>query len=436
MLSQELKGIETDDLGNVSDAFQENFFEALKQKGIENYDLAYEALLKAEKIADSDPQQLAAVHFEIGKNLKHLKLYEEAKSYYQKVLDSQGNRLDVMVALYDLYYLQRDYESAIPLVQQLMKEDEDYKEDLANLYHRTKRYDQALEILDELDESWGASRYRDSLRRQIYKVTGNSEGAIQNLESKIYKNPKKEQDYLNLIFLYSEQGDSKRAFETAKELLNNIPDSKLVHLALYKFYLEEGQAKEAMRSMNVVFSTPSIDNDSKYKVLGDFLSFVSENPEYEAELEKVVDGFAGSSSGKVYDELGNFYLSQGKAETALRFFTTGVGKDPDNFSLIKNTLLLQIDVKEYEKAVSLSRSSLEIFPAQPLLYLLNGVANNQLGNSDIAIENLLTGVDFVFEEPKMERDFYDQLRIGYTAKGDTKKAELFSQKAAEIKLSN
>ena len=38
----------TDDLGNVSDDFQENFFEALKQKGIENYELALNALDKAE----------------------------------------------------------------------------------------------------------------------------------------------------------------------------------------------------------------------------------------------------------------------------------------------------------------------------------------------------------------------------------------------------
>ncbi len=29
-----------DQLGDVTDAFQENFFEALKQKGIENYELA------------------------------------------------------------------------------------------------------------------------------------------------------------------------------------------------------------------------------------------------------------------------------------------------------------------------------------------------------------------------------------------------------------
>ena len=54
LIAQEIQG-PTDDLGNVSDAFQENFFEALKQKGIENYELALEALKKAEEAAKEDP---------------------------------------------------------------------------------------------------------------------------------------------------------------------------------------------------------------------------------------------------------------------------------------------------------------------------------------------------------------------------------------------
>ena len=39
-----------DELGNVKDEFQELFFEALKQKAIENYDKAVDALLKALKV--------------------------------------------------------------------------------------------------------------------------------------------------------------------------------------------------------------------------------------------------------------------------------------------------------------------------------------------------------------------------------------------------
>ena len=434
MVAQDDEITPTDDLGNVSDAFQESFFEALKQKGIENYELALNALQKAERAAKKNPEQEAVVYFETGKNLKFLKRYQEAEESFQKVLESQGERLDVMEVLYDLYYLQRNYTKAIPLVKKLMVIDPDYKEDLANLYSRTKQYDEALILLDELDESWGESAYRNALRRRIYGATGNSEGAIRNLETKIDKNPKKEQDYLNLIYLYSEQGDTKKAFEVAKELIKNQPDSQLAHLSLYKFYLEEGNSTEAMKSMNVVFGATKIKNESKYKVLADFLGFVAKNPQFEADLDTVIAQFSQEGNGQVYEQLGDYFLAKEDKVTALRFYEKGAALDQDNFSVIKNTLLLQIDVENFDQAAALSENALGTFPAQSLFYLLNGVANNGLEKYDKAIENLEMGLDFILDDQKMEHDFYTQLQLANNKNGDTVKANEWAKRAAQINI--
>ena len=436
VFSQETEEPPLDDLGNVSDAFQENFFEALKQKGIENYELAYQALQKAEKAAKNDPIQEAVVHFEMAKNLTQMKRYEEAESHFHSVLQTIGERIDVMDALYDLYFLQRNYEAAIPIIEKLAKKDEDYKEDLANLYHRTKQYDKALILLDELDENWGDSVYRDSLRKQIYTMTGNRAGAISNLETKIEKNPKNEQDYLNLIYLYSEGTNTEKAFEIAKELLKNQPHSKKVHLALYKFYLEEGAIENAITSMKIVFSASEIDYPEKYKVLSDFLGFVSQNPRYENEVDGLIPFLSEIKNGNFYEQLGNYYIQKNEKSTALQFFEKGLLISPDNFNLIKHTILLQLDSGKFQEAATLSESSLAIFPAQALLYLLNGVANNQLNKPQIALESLEMGVDFLLDDPKMEKDFYDQLSKAYIQLGDENKATLYLNKANEINLSN
>ena len=435
LYAQEIEG-PTDDLGNVSDAFQENFFEALKQKGIENYELALEALSKAELAAKDDEELKAVIYFEMGKNQTQLKEFETAEANFKKVMTTQGDRLEVMEALYDLYYQSRDYNSAIPLVLKLIKFDTDYKEDLANLYSRTKQYDKAIAVLDELDELWGESDYRDALRSQIYRLTGNTSGQIDKLEKKITTNPKKEQDYLNLIYLYSEEGNSNKAFETAKELLQKIPKSELVHLALYKFYLDEGNIDESMRSMKKVFASQKIDKPKKYKVLGDFIRFVAVNPDYEEELTGVVAMFAEENDGEVFEKLGTYYVDKGQKKEALNLYETGIALDSDNYSLLKNTLLLQIDFKKYDAAAKLSSDALEIFPAQALIYLLNGVANNGLQNADLAIESLETGVDYLLDDVKMAQDFYKQLAIAYTLKGDTQKANLYTNKALNLKAPN
>ncbi len=435
-IAQEINEVPTDDLGNVSDAFQENFFEALKQKGIENYELALDALRKAEKAAADDPQNLSVVHFEMGKNYMHLKQYDNAEENYKKTIQKEGDRLVVIEALYDLYYQKNDYNAAIPIVEKLIPFDDDYKEDLANLYAKTKQYDKAMALLDELDESWGISDIRDALRAQIYQKTGNASGAIEQLEERIDSNPKSEREYLNLIFLYSDQGNPEKAFETAKALLQSNPNSELVHLALYKFYLDEGNSAQAMASMKKIFSSGQIDIESKYRVLADFIQFVNTNLEFENELENIVKGFSEENNSKVYELLGNYYIEKNRKDEALKYYEKGIINDSDNFNLIKNTLLLQIDFKKFEAAEKLSSEALGIFPAQPLLYLLNGVSNIGIQKPDAAIENLKTGLDFLLDDPNMEKDFYEQLSLAFVQKGDQKTAAEFTKKASEIKAVN
>jgi tetratricopeptide (TPR) repeat protein len=423
-----------DDFGNTSDTFQENFFEGLKQKSIENYEMALNALDKAEVAAKDNQENKAVVYFEKGKNLAALKRYKEAENNYNRVLEWSPEKIEVLEALYEIYYEDKNYDAAILLVEKLILQDSDYKEDLANLYHRTKQYDKALVILDEIDEDWGESNYRNALRSQIYRVTGNSSQAISKLEKKIDKNPKSEQEYLNLIFLYSEDGNSEKAFEIAKELIKQIPNSQLVHFALYKYYLEDGESEKAIKSMNIIFSSNQIELKRKNRVLEDFLLFVKNNPSYKTKINGLITNVLKGGDSHTYLLLGDFYLLEGDKEKSLNFYKEGIKSDSDNFGLLKTTILLQIEVEKYKEAIVLSDVGLEIFPAQPLLYLVNGVANNELKNIDQAIEILETGLDYLFDDPKMEYDFYQQLTIAYTLKGNTKKAKLYHKKASELSI--
>ena len=118
------------------------------------------------------------------------------------------------------------------------------------------------------------------------------------------------------------------------------------------------------------------------------------------------------------------------------YYKNGIDLDPDNYELIKNTLLLQIEVEEYQDAIVLSNNGLEIYPAQPLLYLLNGVANNELKKTDQAIEILEMGLDYLFDDPKMECNFYQQLNIAHTLKGNLKKVKMYQKKVTQLSISN
>lgn len=418
-----------DDLGNVEDSFQEYFFEALKQRGIENYERSIEALRECLKI-DSTKAEL---YFEIGKNYKDLDKYPEAEAALTKAISINSKNEWFLDELYDVYFIQGNIDKAMATVEKLVSYHPDYKQDLATLYLKKEDYEKALQLIDELDKELGPSDVRAAMRQEIYNSSDNSELSIRNLEKQIELNPKNESNYLNLIYILSESGNSLKAFETAEQLLKVQPESELAHLALYKFYIENDNAVEAVNSMSIVLQSTQIDAKSKTLVLNDYVNFVKQNPEYESSLVEITSKLDESSGSESDIELGYYYLKQGDKEKALERLKLALAENPNNFNLIRDVLLLEIDFENYEVAASQSSKALELFPAQPVLYLLNGVANNRIPEADVAIESLEMGLDFIIDDDKMEIDFYNELSLAYKQKNNISKSEAFAKKAKTLK---
>jgi pentatricopeptide repeat protein len=421
-----------DDLGEVEDNRQEYFFEALKQKGIENYDRAITALLKCIEIDDSQ----SVFYYELGKNYNKLKNFGAAEDALKKAVKIEPDNEWYLDELYDIYAQQDEYDKAIKTVKQLVKYHPDYKEDLATLYVKTKNYDDALKVLDEMDAELGLSMTRDIIRNQIYAATGQKKEQIENLEERVDEHPDEESNYLALIFRYSENDEKDKAFETAKKLLEIKPNSQLVHLALYKFYLDNEDAENAIGSMKTVLQSTRIKPDAKMMVLADFVKFVAENPEYESELVEATTIITDDNNGTSYLEVAQYFLKKGEKEKALDYYKEALKLDSDNFGILRNVLLLHLDLKNYEEAVSMSQETLEKFPSQPIFYLIKGVALNELNKPNDALESLETGLDYIIEDAEMEADFYKQMSEAYTLLNNTVKAKTFTDKAKQLESSN
>jgi len=417
-----------DDLGNVEDEYQELFFEALKQKGIENYQRAVDALLKCINLNSSDP----VLYYELGKNYNLLKNFGAAEDALKKAVSKDPDNEWFLDELYDVYIQQDDIDKAIKTVKQLVKYHPDYKQNLAALYIKSKDYKYALELLDELDEKLGYSSDRDYLRNQIYDITGKDKDRIENLEERLKNEPDNELNYLNLIYRYSEIGKKDKAFKTAKQLLEFNPNSQLVHLALYKFYLDDNDTQNAIKSMKIVLMSSDIKPDAKAKVLNDFVSFVSTHPEFEPDLLEATALVSNDKSPKTLLELAQYYLKTGDKHKALSYYEEILKQEPDNYSVIKDALLLQLELNLDEQAANKSKETIELFPAQPIFYLINGVANNKLKQPKKAIKSLEAGLDYIIDDVKMEIDFYSQLSLAYQLDNNITKSQAFTKKAEAL----
>ena len=89
--------------------------------------------------------------------------------------------------------------------------------------------------------------------------------------------------------------------------------------------------------------------------------------------------------------------------------------------------------RTYSDAETIAADALDLYPSQPLLYLLYGVALNKQSKFKEAIEQLEIGIDYIIDDTKMESDFYQQLGDAYTGSGNATKGQQYIGKANALK---
>ena len=417
--------VNRDNLGNVNDVFQENFFKALAQRGIENYERAVTALQKCQELKPNN----GAVLFELGKNYKSLEEFTNAEIFLKKALSKKEENKDILTELYDVYYLTQNYTKAIEVATKLSKYNIDYYEDLANLYVRTQDYKKALQSLDYIDAEDGQSDYRDALRTKIFNDNPDKSLEEEYLNNELKQFPKESNSYLALIYFYANQQENKKMYQVTEELLKIYPDSKEAHYALYKKHLVEGNNAAAVNSMQTVLEG-DINASLKKEVIGDFVLLVNKAPAYEAQLIESLD--KQLEQGKSNSELANFYKGKDNSKAILNLEAV-LKEKPTDFAAAKDLMLLYLDEKQPQKTIDLAEEFMVIYPSQPLIYLVTGVAENTLENYKEAEEMLLMGLDFLIDNPQMESDFYKQLSVAYQGLGNASEAEKFIKKLDELK---
>jgi len=426
--------VETDSLLTVLNdsthvKFQTHFYDAMKHKALENHSKAIDALELCKSLNPTEP----VVFHELGINYFKLKEYNSAEDNFQKAIALDADNFWYKESLYHLYIDQNRFEEAILALQPMLPRHPDYKQDLVNLYFEVGRYQEALNVLDELDYNFGINAARDSIRKDIYDRSGLEAKRIAHLQKRLQETPEDPSNFLNLIYAYSELNKKKEAFETAQEFLKQHPKSHLVHVALYKFYLDAKQYDKAIASMKIVTTSTVVVPSLKVKVLNDFMSFIEKHPEYKSVLLDLTNSVTENSPSRSDLEWADYYYNQKNYLRAISSYIKALEFDPNNFTIIKNLALLYLETNQFETAVLFTNDQLEMYPSQPLLYLVNGTANMQLDHIDAAIESLITGLDYIYDNKKIQYDFYKQLSATYELQGNIEASNAFTKKAMALK---
>ena len=203
-------------LEEYTDEFQENFFEALKQKGIQNYDRAVDLFLKCKQLEPDN----SVVNYELAKAYMLDKKYVQAQDYAIEALLSEPTDywyLDNLLTILD-----KQGSPMETVKQRIPYENKKLQLNMAVSFFKMKKYEDAQKVLSGLEDS----QLKSDLNR---KINDSLEKGKQEQIAPIAQRKRKNVDYDPLTQLKAEMerliaaSDFKKLLSESQEALDSYP---------------------------------------------------------------------------------------------------------------------------------------------------------------------------------------------------------------------
>ena len=393
-----------------------SFLNALKQKSIGNTDAAIMGFSTCVKIDGQKPSamyELALIYYNLNKYTDALFFIKGA---YQ--LDNQNVWYKKLLA--KLYSINNQYSKAIPLYKSLINENPYSEEnyfDLSNIYLLDGQLKKAIEVYDLKENYFGHEPQLTQQKYKIYLELRDRKGAKKELEKWI-KNDINNIEPLNLLAeLYLLEGDHDQVIKTLEKALILSPNSGKTNLTLFSLYFNKGLIKQSINALKKSFESRDLGIESKIRVLIKYFFIPNPDPLLYDELKNYLFILKKlhPNDPRPFNLLGQYFQQKKNLEEAKYYFNKSSKIDQNQFSVWQQLIIISFDLKEYNYVISLSDTISELFPSQPIPYLLKGMSFIQIDQSQKAIEPLETGKMMVVENKQLKAQFFTSLGDAYNS---------------------
>ncbi|MGB5205993.1 tetratricopeptide repeat protein [Eudoraea sp.] len=272
-------------LEDYTDEFQEAFFEALKQKGIENYDKAVNLFLKCKKLDSTNN----VVDFELAKSYLANKQYILAEQSGIDALKSEPENFWYLNTVVDI--MQKQGRPIAMIEEQISFDNNKLKENLALIYYQKKNYQESSNILKELKDS----SFKEALALKIK----DSLDRPQNVDE-IKPVPPVQNTNLNPLLKYKEEigelilnKNYSSLIIKADEALEEFPSQPYFYFAKGMGLNRSGKQKEATEVLETAldFLIDDIElGNNIYRELANVYTFLGNSSKANMYLSKIKSG--------------------------------------------------------------------------------------------------------------------------------------------------
>ncbi|MEI6748295.1 MAG: tetratricopeptide repeat protein [Bacteroidales bacterium] len=400
------------------------FIEAGKAKMLGDITTAtrlYNTCILADPENDAAYYELAAIYLDQNDASTAFRLSEKA---YQ--LDEHNPWYGLQ--LLEVYRQLRKHSEAVKLAQHLAKEhpeNPDFLFELADAYLVQNKYSDAIKIYDDIETQLGISEEISIQKQKIYAAQNKPLKAVAELEKLAAAFPDQSRYQALLAEMYMVAKMPEKALAAYQRLAEIDPTNPYIHISLSDFYRQQGDKQRSYDELKLGFANPSLDIDTKIRVMLAYYSISEiylDMKEQAIELAQILRS-THPKDPKSHSMYADFLVRDNKLDEARNEFRIVLSLDSSKYVIWESVLQIDAQLTDYTALQSESSRAIELFPLQPLPYLLNGGAFIQQKKYTEAINSLNSGAKLVTGNDQLLAQFYAYLGDAYNALKDVEASD-------------
>jgi tetratricopeptide (TPR) repeat protein len=390
------------------------FVSANKEKLLGNTE---DAIRLFKKCLQIDPNNAAAA-YELCIIALNVNDFPSAEMYGRKAYTLNPD--NEWYAIIFVESLQRNKKpgEAVKIYQKLLKSLPDRSDiyyDFADCYLRMNKSSEAIEVYNELEKTIGVNAELSLQKEKIYVRMGKLDKAVEEINKLIATAPEEAKYYGILAELYAANNMDSDAIDTYQKALKIDPDNAYINLSLSEYYRQKRDYPKGFIYLEKAFNSEELDIDSKVKILLSYYVVSEKSEELKQQSLALCDVLikAHPKEAKAYSVAGDFYYRDKKLEKSKEYFSKAVELDKSKYVIWNQLLIIESELQQFTEMIKHGKEAVELFPNEPTVYLLLGIAYLQEKNPQEALIVLNQGKNMIIDNKPLLGQFYANIGDAY-----------------------
>lgn len=370
------------------------YTEAVKQKILGHHDAAYSLM---QYCLELNPKAGEAM-YDLGLYALYMQNDSLGEHLLERAAASEPDNIWYREMLSGYYLSRSKWSKAQTCLEEMTRlnpKRSDILMQLVSLYQNDKKYAQAIDALNRVETLEGKSTRISMEKYWMYMQLKEKDKAYDELKRLAAEFPNDLSYQVLLASQYQANGELEKAKQIFQEVEQKEPDNQALRMALMDYAQSIKNDSLYKANLNSLLFGKSTDEDTKVRVMRDYVSQQAQDSVHDAEVRAVfrkllTEPSTNASMWMLYAAFQS--LKKDSNDSIAVTLNRILELEPDNKMALQELLLTNIRSLNYKEIIRLCDKGIRYYPDMLTLYYYKGLAHYQLDEQQQAIEAFEQGV--------------------------------------------